>query len=71
MKDREPVIEVIDDDIAAVLRKMTGAQKLRTLDAMFQSAAEMIESSVRETHPNWPQERVRREVAKRIAGDAD
>jgi hypothetical protein len=71
MKSRKPVIEVIEDDLADVLRRMSGAQKLRCLDSMFRSIAGMIRCSIREAHPDWSPEQVSRETSKRIARDSD
>lgn len=64
---RQPIIEIIDDDMAAVWRKLTPAQKMRTVDAMFRSARTMITCAVREAHPEWEEQRVAREVSRRIS----
>jgi len=68
---RRPLVEVIDDQMAQILRGKSGAEKLRQVDEMNQAARELIEASVRSIHPDWSDETVRREVARRVAGDHD
>ena len=70
MGRRQPVVEVIDDRMAEVLRAKTGAEKLAIADRMFRDARRMINESVRALHPDWSEEQVGEEVARRIAGDA-
>jgi UDP-3-O-[3-hydroxymyristoyl] glucosamine N-acyltransferase len=70
MKRREPVIEVIDGEMAALLREKTGAERLEIGDQMFVAAREMIEASVRQNQPQLSSDQVRQEVARRIAGDS-
>ena len=66
-----PVIEVIDDDMAAVLRAKTGAQRLAIVDALYHTARMLVETNIRSVHPDWDDRAVRRAVAERIAGAAD
>ena len=60
--------EVIDDDMAAVMRHKTGAQRLAIVDALYRSAWALIEGNIRRAHPDWDDTRVRTTVAGRIAG---
>jgi Rv0078B-related antitoxin len=69
MPRRPPVIEVIDDRMAALLRRKTGAEKLLLADAMYRSARQMVENAVRAMHPDWTDDQVRRETSRRVAGD--
>lgn len=71
MTRRAPVIELIEEAMADVLRSKTGLERLAIGDALYLSARELIESSVRSGHPDWDAPRVAREVSRRIAGDAD
>ena len=71
MERREPVIEVMDDAMADVLCRMTGGQRLRTVDAMFETAWQLVEGNVRSNHPDWDDTMVRLAVAKRIAGETN
>ncbi len=68
---RANTVEVIDDDMAVVMRRKTGAQRLAIVDALYRAAWAMIEGNVRQVHPTWDDVRVRAAVAERIAGGAD
>ena len=71
MTEREPVIEVVDDDMAEVLRRKTRWERLKIVDALYETAWQLVEWNVRTDHPDWDYTRVRRAVAQRIAGEAD
>ena len=68
---RTPVVEVIDEQMASILRRQSGAEKLQRVDDMNNSARELIEASVRRMHPDFTDQDVSQEVARRIAGDND
>ncbi len=71
--EREPMrldpgqIEVMDDQMAEVYRQMTGAQRLAIASGMFASARRMLLSHLRATHPEWSEEQVLREAARRLS----
>ena len=71
MQRREPVIEVMDDAMAEVLRRMTGEQRLKIMLGLCRTGRKLVEANVRANHPDWDDSRVRRAVAERIAGGAD
>ncbi|HXU34631.1 MAG TPA: hypothetical protein VN851_28980 [Thermoanaerobaculia bacterium] len=60
-------IEVIDDDMARVLRGMTGAERLKIASDMFASARRMIASHLATEHPDWDDEQIQRETSRRIS----
>ena len=64
-------IEVMDDMAAEVMRKKTGAQRLQIVDDLFVTTQMLIETNVRDRHPEWSARQVSEAIAKRIAGDAD
>jgi hypothetical protein len=66
---RQPVIEVIDDISAIVIRRLTPAERLERANRMVVDARRMIESALRAEHPDWPAERVASAVRRRMAGD--
>ena len=68
---RKIVVEVVDDEMAAVLRCKTGAQRLKIVDSLYRSAWKLIETNVRCSHPDWKESQVRVAVAARIAGGTD
>lgn len=63
-------IEVVDEEMAAVLRSKTGAERLRIASGMFAAARRMLASQLTSEHPEWDEQRVQAEVARRIAGGA-
>jgi hypothetical protein len=71
MRALPKTIEVVDDEMARILRAKTPGERLVMIDQLCIFAQELVESGVRATHPDWNDDQVRREVAKRIAHDAD
>jgi hypothetical protein len=63
-------IEVMDDQMAEVLRGKTGAERLWIANGLFKMARQLIEASVRERHPDWDEPRIQREIARRISRGA-
>ena len=63
-------IEVMDDEMAAVLRAKSGAERLQIAFGMFESARRMLTSMLKADHPDWSEERLRREVARRLAHES-
>jgi len=49
-------------ELLATLRAMTGAQKLQAAAALYWSARQLKTAAVREQHPDWTEEQVRRRV---------
>ena len=71
MNPRRRVIEVVEDEMATVLRRKTGAQRLKIVDALYRSAWNLIETNVRASHPDWKKPQIRAAVAARISGGTD
>ena len=61
-------IEVVDDDMADILRKKTPAQRIAMVGAAHRTARLIIEASVRRQHPDWDKQAISREVARRLLG---
>ena len=59
--------EVVDEEMAWVFRSMTGAQRLKIASDMFSSARRMIASQLASEHPDWDEQRVQRETARRLS----
>lgn len=66
-QERELRIEAVDDDMAAVLRQKTPEERLRIAFGMIDSARAMLRNLLRNEHPDWPADRLDREVARRIS----
>lgn len=63
-------MEVVDDDMAAVLRKKTDAQRLRSVDAFWKSARAILRAAICTEHPDWDSGKVNSEIARRISNGA-
>jgi hypothetical protein len=70
MSRRAIHIEVMDEAMAIVLRQKTGAARLQIASGLFSSARRMLLNHVRSTHPDWGEDEVLREVARRLSGGA-
>lgn len=63
-------IELLDDTMAKVLRRKTGAERLRIAFGMFSSARRMLLSFLRAEHPDWSEEQIIAEAARRLSHGA-
>ncbi|HSB07108.1 MAG TPA: hypothetical protein VLK23_18170 [Thermodesulfobacteriota bacterium] len=63
-------IEVVDDAMAEVLRHKTPAERIRIGFSLWTSARNMLISHLKKTHPEWNNDRVEREVARRLSHGA-
>ena len=63
-------IEVIAEEMAAVLRQKTEAERLAIASRMYASARRMLLSHLRAEHPNWDETRREREAARRLSHGA-
>ena len=59
-------IEVVDDALAEVLRRKTGAERLAIANGLYLSARRMLTNHLRTQHPDWYDSQVAREVARRL-----
>jgi hypothetical protein len=60
-------IEVIDDQTAQIMRRMSGAQRLRAAGEMREAAERMLTAHLQASNPQWSVEEVCREVLRRLA----
>lgn len=56
--------------MAAVLRAKSGVERLRIASGMYRSAARMIRGKLRGDHPDWSEEEITRETARRLSHGA-
>lgn len=61
------VIESVDDDMAAILRLKTPAERLSIGFGMWRSARSMLTSMLRDRFPEWSDDEVNSEVASRMS----
>ena len=59
--------DVIDDEMARLLRAMTPSERLRVGWGLFESARRMLLASLASAHPEWEPRRVEEEAARRLA----
>ena len=62
--------EPLDPGMVEILRRKTGAERYAIASGMFAMARDIVTASVRNRHPNWTDEQVRREVAHRLSHGA-
>lgn len=53
-----------------VIRRKSGAERLRIASGMYSSARRMLISHLRATHPDWSPAEVEREAARRLSHGA-
>jgi hypothetical protein len=68
MHKRPHVIEVIDDHMAEVLRKMTPAQRLASANGMWLYARRRIIAQIRGEHSEWNEAAIAAEASRRLLG---
>jgi hypothetical protein len=59
--------EVLDDQMADVLRRKSEAERLRIAGRMWRSARAILRGAIRTEHPDWDRDRVNLEIARRIS----
>ena len=64
-------IEVVDDAVADVLRSKTPAQRVEMMLDANRTMRLLIETHLRTGHPDWSDQQVLAEVARRMLGEAD
>ena len=70
MRDRGAGFDVISDEMAAVLRQKTGAERLTIASGLFRSARRMLMNHLRATHPEWDEHQIEMEAARRLSHGA-
>jgi hypothetical protein len=64
--ERPLVVEVVDLDMARVFASKTGAERLQIAFGLLRLARQVIGSSIRARHPEWPESRIAEETARRL-----
>ncbi|HEX7900155.1 MAG TPA: hypothetical protein VF950_20475 [Planctomycetota bacterium] len=52
----------LSPEYVSALRRLTGRQKLEAAFALYRTARQVKAAGLRAAHPDWPEERVQREV---------
>lgn len=64
-------IDVVDDDVAEVLRRKTPGERIQMTAEANEMARAMAAGGIRYRYPGWTEERVQLEVARRMLDAAD
>jgi hypothetical protein len=67
MNRRRPVIEVTGYAMVAVMRAKKGAERLRIASRMYSGAFKALTRHLRSRHPDWTQQQIHRETARRMS----
>ncbi len=70
MKAPRQRFEIVSDEMAAVLRQKTGAERLEIASRMFGSARRMLVNYLGVEHPDWDEDRVHKEASRRLSHGA-
>lgn len=70
MPSRQPVVEIIHPLVVESLRRKTPAERLKQAFAMWDFAKTMIRGVLRQEHPDWTEEEILREAARRLSHGA-
>jgi hypothetical protein len=70
MRPIPPKLEVMDDAVAAIMRRKTPGERLRIAFGPWTYARDMVRASVRHQHPDHTEDEVRRAVARRMSHGA-
>lgn len=60
--------EVVDDDMAEVLRRKTPAQRLASAHAMWLYARDRLQNLLIAQHPDWTESQLKAEMRRRMLG---
>ncbi len=63
-------IEVVDDRMAKILRAKTGAERLAIAFGLYSSARRMLISALCVEHPDWNEQQIVAEAARRLSHGA-
>jgi hypothetical protein len=63
-------IESVGDEMADVLRAKSGMERLRLAHEAWELARDRLAAFLSARHPEWDQEEVRNQVAKRLAHES-
>ncbi len=62
--------EIVDEAMATVLRQKTGAERLEIASRMFGGARRMLMNHLRSEHPDWDEDQIVKEAARRLSHGA-
>lgn len=63
-------MEIVDNDVAEILRQKTPAEKLAIADSMWRFARNLVAAGLRFDHPDWDESQIQREISRRLSNGA-
>lgn len=63
-------VEVVDATMAAVLRAKTPVERLHIAFEIWESARQLLTAHLHQCHPEWDEETIQQQVAKRLSRGA-
>jgi hypothetical protein len=63
-------LEVVDEAMAHILREKTEAQRLAIGNGLWVYARNLLRSILRQENPDWTDEQIQRETARRLSHGA-
>lgn len=63
-------IDVIDDAMVAIYKKMSSCERLKIAFGLMNSTRKQLYHNLRSLRPDWDEDKIRREMAKRISHGA-
>jgi hypothetical protein len=63
-----PAIEEFDEQMIALLRQKTPAQKLASAHAMWRYARRRVTAMIQQEHPDWDNAHIKQEIRRRTIG---
>lgn len=63
-------IEVIDDAMCDVLKKKSSLERLEIAFGLWRSAKTQLFNYLQSMHPEWDEEKIRREIVRRMSHGA-
>jgi hypothetical protein len=67
MNQTQVTFDVMNDQMAAILRQKTEVERLKISARMWESARAILRGAIKMEHPDWTENQVNREIACRIS----
>jgi hypothetical protein len=68
MSAEQPPIEVIDDQMAEIMRAKSPAEKVAMVSAANRTARLLAAAGTRHLHPDWSEDQIQAEIIRRVCG---
>lgn len=63
-------IEIVDDDVANILRRKTVTERIALAFDACETLRGIVTGGVKHQNPSWTDAQIKKEVARRMLGDA-